>query len=234
MSDLYNITAVILAGGLGTRLRGVVSDRPKVMAEINGRPFLYYLLDQLISFGIEQVVISTGFMADVIEGTTGCSYNGLQIFFSREATPLGTAGAAKLAGHAIETDQCLVINGDSYTEYDLGSLFMYHKHEEANITILVKSVEDTARFGSIQINDQNKIEKFIEKRPNKNSNLINVGIYIMKTSVLQKIPNKIPYSLEYDFFPSMICQGIYGFKINGKFIDIGTPKSYLKANTLLV
>ena len=83
MSDLSNITAVILAGGLGTRLRSVVSDRPKVMAEINGRPFLYYLLDQLINFGIKQVIISTGFMAHIIEESTGSSYNGLHLNFSR-------------------------------------------------------------------------------------------------------------------------------------------------------
>jgi NDP-sugar pyrophosphorylase family protein len=230
MSDLSRVTAVILAGGLGTRLRAVVSDRPKVMAEINGEPFLNYLLDQVAEALIKSVVISTGYMAHVIEETIGFSYNGLQVDYSREETPLGTAGALKLAGQSVDTGQCLVMNGDSYTEFDPVSLFLSHKQEDANITLLVKGVDDTTSFGRIQMNERNEIEKFMEKGRSTDSGLINSGVYIMKTSIFHKIPDTIPCSLEYDFIPSMIGQGIYGYETEGEFIDIGTPESYTKAN----
>lgn len=233
MSDLTRVAAVILAGGFGTRLREVVSDRPKVMAEINGRPFLSYLLDQLTDAGIERVIISTGFMAGIIEEVIGYTYRGLQLDYSREQIPLGTAGAVKLAGQVVDTEHCLVMNGDSYTKFDLVSLYMFHKQENANITLLAKMVDNTTRFGTIQMNERNEIEKFMEKKPKAVFGLINAGVYIMKTSIFQEIPDKIPCSLEYDFFPSMIGQGIFGFKTKGKFIDIGTPKSYTKAKALL-
>ena len=118
MSDLSQVIAVILVGGLGTRLRKVVSDRPKVMAEINGKPFLYYLLDQLVDASIEKIVISTGYMGHLIEETVGSSYKKLQVDYSPEEIPLGTAGALKLSGQAVDTEQCLVMNGDSYTKFD--------------------------------------------------------------------------------------------------------------------
>lgn len=229
MSDISQITAVILAGGLGTRLQALVSDRPKVTAEINGKPFLCYLLDQLADTGIERIVISTGYMADTVEDTMGASYKNIHVDYSKEELPLGTAGALKLAGQAIDTEYCLVMNGDSYTEFDPVSLFMIHKQKNANITILVKAVSNTSRFGTTQMNEQNEIVRFVEKGDSTGAGFINAGVYIMKTSALQKIPDKAPCSLEYDFFPAMIGKGIYGYETLGRFIDIGTPESYTQA-----
>lgn len=220
---------VVLAGGLGTRLRKVVLDRPKVIAEINGKPFLYYLLDQMIEIGFNQVIVSTGYMADTVEEKVGVLYKSLHVDYSKEKTPLGTGGALKLAGQAIDTEYCLVINGDSYTEFDLISLFMAHKQKNANITILVKAVGDTTRFGTIQMNQQNEIIKFMEKGSGKEPGLINAGVYMVNTSIIQKISKKSPCSLEYDFFPAMIGKNIYGYETEGNFIDIGTPESYAKA-----
>ena len=229
MSDISQVTAVILAGGLGTRLQAVVSDRPKVMAEINGKPFIAYLLDQLVAAGIGRVIISTGYMADILEDTFGTRYNDLHVDYSQEETPLGTAGALKLAEQIVDSEYCLVMNGDSYTEFDAISLFISHKQKNANITILVKAVSNTSHFGTIQMNKQNEIIKFMEKESSTNIGLINTGIYIMKTSTLQKIPNKTPCSLEYNFFPAMIGKNIYGNETEGNFIDIGTPESYAQA-----
>jgi len=172
-------------------------------------------------------------MAGAIEEVIGYTYRGLQLDYSREKIPLGTAGAVKLAGQVVDTEHCFVMNGDSYTKFDLVSLYMFHKQENANITLLAKMVDNTTRFGTIQMNERNEIEKFMEKKPKADSGLVNAGVYIMKTSVFKEIPDKIPCSLEYDFFPSMIGQGIFGFKTKGKFIDIGTPKSYTKAKALL-
>ena len=229
MSDLSRITAVILAGGMGTRLQNIVSDRPKVMAEINGRPFITYLLDQLVDVGINQVFISTGYMARLIKETIGFSYKGLQVEYSREKTPLGTAGALKLAEQIVDAEYCLVMNGDSYTEFDPISLFMSCKQKNASIVLLVKMATDTSRFGTIQMNEQNEIVRFVEKGETTGSGLINAGVYIMKTTALQKIPDVAPCSLEYDFFPSMIGKDIYGYEADGRFIDIGTPESYFQA-----
>ena len=229
MSDFSRVTAVILAGGMGTRLRKVVSDRPKVMAEINGKPFLYYLLDQLAYASTERVIISTGYMAESIEDAIGSLYRSLHIDYSREAKPLGTAGALKLAGQVDGTNYYLVMNGDSFTEVDLISLMVVHKNSDANITVIVKSVEDSSRYGTIQMGDNNHIIEFSEKSNAASRGLINVGVYLMNTSVLQKITKKTPCSLEYDFFPLMASKGIYGYETKGEFIDIGTPESFAKA-----
>ena len=153
MSEFSQLVAIILAGGLGTRLRRIISDKPKVMAEINEKPFLCYLLDQLAEIGIERVVISTGHLAYVIEKAIGFSYKGLQVDYSKEETPLGTAGALKFAVRAVDTSQCIVFNGDSYTEFDQYSLLMSHIQCNSNITLVVKSVDKIARFGSIQIKE---------------------------------------------------------------------------------
>jgi len=229
MSDFQEVTGVILAGGMGTRLRQVVSDRPKVMAEIKGKPFIAYLLDQLVEAGIGRVIISTGYMANILEDTFGARYNDLYVDYSREETPLGTAGALKLAGQAVDTEQCLVMNGDSYMKFDPLLLLINHKKTDANITIVIKMVEDSSRYGTIQMNEQNEINKFMEKELRTGTGLINTGVYIVKTSALQKIPDKAPCSLEYDFFPAMIGKNIYGYEVEGRFIDIGTPESYAKA-----
>ena len=234
MSDLSRVTAVILAGGLGTRLRKAVSNQPKVMAEINGKPFLYYVLDQLADVDIKRVVISTGYMADKIEAVIGFSYKGLKVDYSWEESPLGTGGALKLAGQSISTKYCLVMNGDSFSEFDHDSLFLTHKQKNANVTLLVKRVNDNTRFGTIQMNNQNEIIKFMEKGSNKGPGLINAGVYIMNTSTIHKITKKTPCSLEYDFFPKMVSKGICGYETKGKFIDIGSPDSYAQAELFFV
>ena len=229
MSDFQEVTGVILAGGMGTRLRQVVSDRPKVMAEIKGKPFILYLLDQLAEVNIERVIISTGYMGSLIEEAIGFSYKGLQVDYSREDTPLGTAGALKLAEQIVDAEYCLVMNGDSYTEFDAISLFMSGKQKNANITLVVKALDETDRFGVVCKNENNEIIDFMEKGSNKGAGFINTGVYLMKTSVIHKIPKKTPCSLEYDFFPSMIGKSIYSDETKGDFIDIGTPESFAHA-----
>ena len=229
MFDISHIMAVILAGGLGTRLRKVVSDRPKIMAEINGKSFLHYLLDQIVDAGIGRVIISTGYMSEKIEETIGSSYKSLQIHFSKEEVPLGTGGALKLAGKFVDTKLCLVMNGDSYTKFDVELLLRERKKAEAKIILIVKAVKDCSRYGTIQMDKNNKIIEFIEKGGTTTWGLINAGVYMMNTAVLKNIPEKTPCSLEYDFFPGMTGKGIYGHETKGKFIDIGTPESYAKA-----
>ena len=231
MSDLSHVSAVVLAGGLGTRLRKVVPDRPKVMVEINGQPFVYYLLDQLAEAEIAQVIISTGYKAELIEEIIGSSYKGMQINYSREESPLGTGGALKLAGQTVDTKWCLVMNGDSYMKVDPILLLMNHKKLDASITIVIKKIEDCSRYGAIEMNEGHEIVQFREKGSAGGPGLMNAGVYLVEMDILEKIPDKTPCSLEYDFFPTIIGKGIYGYEAEGKFIDIGTPESYAKAET---
>lgn len=228
-SDLLTVTAVILAGGLGTRLRSVISKDPKSLAKINGRPFIFYLLDQLNEKKIKKVVISTGYMAGKIEKEIGVKYKDLNIVFCKENMPAGTGGGLKNTERIIKTDFCLIMNGDSYVKYDLADLMSYHSKLNSTMTMVVKESKDISRFGVVQTNQKDKILKFVEKGSSSGEGLINAGIYLIKKSLLKKIPNKTPYSLELDFFPSLVGDEIYVYKTEGGFIDIGTPKSYKKA-----
>ena len=227
--NISNIVAVILAGGMGTRLREVVSDRPKVLAELNGKPFIFYILDQLLNAGIKKVIISTGYLGEQVEKTIGNRYDSLKVDYSKEHNPLGTAGALKLVQQNTDTEHFLVMNGDSYVEFNIFSLLTYSRKNKANIVILTKKVEDTSRYGTIKLNENSEIVSFLEKRKIAEGGIINAGIYFLERSVFNNIPDKTPCSLEYDFFPQMIGKNIYGFETDGRFVDIGTPESYLEA-----
>ena len=161
MTDLSNVTAVILAGGLGTRLRRVVSDRPKVMAEINGKPFITYLLDQLIKMGFGRVIICTGYMANVVEDFIGAKYRNLYVDYSREETPLGTAGAIKLAGKIIDTEYCMVMNGDSFIDFDVKELIKIRKDYISSILLCNHS--NVSNYGTIKIDKHNNKNYLINK-----------------------------------------------------------------------
>jgi NDP-sugar pyrophosphorylase family protein len=201
------------------------------MAKINGRPFLFYLLDQIDQAGIKRVVVCTGYMAFQIEERVGHAHKRLRVDYSREETPLGTAGALKLAGKNVDTEYCLVMNGDSYAEFDLVSLLTTHKKSSARITMVYKEIEDSTRYGTIRMVDNQTIIAFTEKGMVTGPALINTGVYMVNTSVLQETSDTTPCSLEYDFFPSMIGKGIHGHETKGNFIDIGTPESYEQAKS---
>lgn len=224
--NIANITAVILAGGFGTRLQSVVSDRPKVLAEVSGKPFLAYLLNQISSVGIRKVVFCTGYMAEKIEGCFGDTYGQLNILYSKEEEPLGTGGALKLALPYLSSDVVLVMNGDSYTEADLCSYVNWFFQKDCEAALLLTRVPDTNRYGSITINGQENITAFNEKGASSDAVWINAGVYLMRKSLIVSIPTEQPYSLEYELFPSLVEKKLYGFCSEGRFIDIGTPESY--------
>jgi NDP-sugar pyrophosphorylase family protein len=234
MSNFSQVSAIILAGGLGTRLRGVAPGLPKVMAEINGKPFITYLLDQLAEAEIERVIISTGYKAEIIEETVGSSYKEIKINYSREESPLGTGGALRLASEVVDASLCLVMNGDSFVEFDPVSLFLFHRGKGAQITILIKRVSDINRYGAIEMNGEHEIVQFREKESASGPGFMNAGVYLIEMGILETIPDKTPCSIEYDFFPRMTGKGLYGCEAGGKFIDIGTPESYAQAEKFFV
>ncbi len=229
MQDLSETTAVILAGGLGTRLRAAVSDRPKVLAEVNGRPFLAYLLDRLAAAGIARAVLCTGYKADRVRAAFGDVHKGIELIYSEEASPLGTAGALRPAVPFMESESVLIMNGDSYCTADLEAFRAYHEAKRAVATLLLAKVSDAARYGRVQIDDDGIVLAFHEKDGRRDPGWINAGIYFVRRSLLLAVPMNVDRSLERDVFPGWIGRGLYGFPAGGCFLDIGTPESYASA-----
>ena len=231
MSNLEELTAIILAGGMGTRLKSVVSDRPKVMAPVNKKPFVCILLDQLLSFGVNKIVFSTGYMSKYIKEQIGNSYRGQEILYSEESEPLGTGGAVHLAASRYTSKYFLVMNGDHFIEYSLKEFFDFHISSNSQASILTKKVNDARSFGSIIFDSNNQVESFKEKSEDPNPAYINCGVYLFTSQVLSLLPNQIPCSLEYDFFPKIVSERFKVFKTEGRHLDIGTPESYKISQT---
>lgn len=229
MTDLRSITAAILVGGLGTRLRAVVPFRQKVVAEVGGRPFLHYVLDQLTDSGVRHVVLCAGHMGDQVETAVGRTYGGARIDYSREEERLGTAGALRRALPLLASDPVLVMNGDSCCRVDLAEFAAWHDDRGALASIVLTEVDDTARYGRVSISDGGQVTGFEEKGAHRGRGLINAGVYLLGMRLLRALPGRIPASLERDAFPAWIGMGLFGYACSARFIDIGTPESYLDA-----
>jgi histidinol-phosphate phosphatase family protein len=228
--SMSEIVVAVLAGGLGTRLRQVVSDRPKVLAEIHGRPFLAYLLDQLAAAGFRRVVLCTGYLGERIYDTFGASYKSLHLFYSREREPLGTAGGLRLASSRLRSDPVLVMNGDSYCAADLRSFFQWHCRREAQASLLLIRVAQPERYGSVNVDNDGAVVEFREKSQRGANGWINAGVYLLSQAVLTSIPEQRKVSLEYDVFRQWIGRGLCGYQTDGAFLDIGTPEDFLRAD----
>ena len=222
-------TAIILAGGLGTRLRSVVNDRPKVLATVNGRPFLAYLLQRCVKLGIQRVVLATGYMTEAIEVAFGDRFETLELVYSVETEPRGTGGALRLAATHVQTPIVLAMNGDSYSTADLAAFVDWYQQGAA--LMLVQS-DDAARFGSVKVDATARVQQFNEKVTTRG--WINSGVYILPTTLLSDIPAEQPVSLEREVFPQWAEQGdLYGYQSSGQLLDIGTPAAYAQASTFL-
>jgi NDP-sugar pyrophosphorylase family protein len=232
MTDLKSTTAMILAGGLGTRLRSVVPDRPKVLAEIAGRPYLAYLLEHLATAGLQTVVLCVGYLGEQVETLFGSAYQGLHLKYSQESTLLGTGGALRLALPLIESDCALVLNGDSFCTANLREFWAWHQGQLAEATLLLTEVADTTRYGRVEVQADGKLLNFAEKGVG-GSGWISAGIYLLQHQILENIPSDQVISLEQDVFPKLLGRAFYGYQNQSKFIDIGTPESYGLAEQFL-
>ncbi len=226
---MADVDAVILAGGLGTRLRSVVADRPKVMALINGRPFLNYLFDQLITAGIARVVLCTGYLSQQIHDCVGDSYRTLSIIHSKESVALGTAGALRLALPMLQSDAALVMNGDSFCPVPLEAFWVSHLSSKAAASLVLARLSDTGRYGRLQLGAGHEVISFEEKGGTPGPGLINAGIYLIHRGLIDEIAIDRTVSLEREVFPNWIGRGFYGFETDAKFLDIGTPNSFARA-----
>jgi len=229
VSGLSHITTVILAGGLGTRLRPIVSDRPKVLAEVLGRPFLTYLFDQLAHAGARETILCTGYMADSVKKEIGNSYRSLSIKHSMEDVPLGTGGALRLALPLIKSDTVMVMNGDSYVNADLRTFLEWFLRKDIVAALLLAKALDTSRYGRVVTSNGGRIETFEEKGGIAGDGWINAGIYLLQKTVVETISPGKTFSLERELFTSLIDKKLYGYRCEGEFIDIGTPESLQKA-----
>jgi D-glycero-alpha-D-manno-heptose 1-phosphate guanylyltransferase len=223
--------AVVLAGGLGTRLRQVVPDLPKPMAPVAGRPFLEILLGALAAKGIDRVVLSVGHRAEAITGHFGSRWNGLEIDYAIEATPLGTGGAVRLALGRCRHDPVLVVNGDTFLDLEVDALMRRWQANGAPV-LVARAVSDTARFGRLTV-DGDRLSGFAEKGV-PGPGLINAGCYLVPRNLLAALPADRPFSLETDFLvPRGPEAGFRVFVSEGLFIDIGVPDDFSRAQSLL-
>ena len=220
--------AVILAGGFGTRLRARISDVPKPMAPIAGRPFLEFLLDRLEAAGCTRVVLATGYMSEIIEGHFGDRYGSMRVDYSVETTPLGTGGAVLRALRGMPDEPTLVLNGDTWLDMDLRAFADWAQQRAPADVVLLRRVDDVSRFGSVAL-DGECITRFGEKS-GSGPGLINAGIYWLHRASFERHAFSETFSLENDFFQSHLAQlDLRGTVTEGEFIDIGLPEDYDRA-----
>ena len=223
--------AIILAGGFGTRLQTVVSDVPKPMAPVNRLPFLNYVFQYLKFFGIQKVILSTGYLSDKIISYYGQQYLGIEILYTKEETPLGTGGGIRLAMEQCQSKDVLVLNGDSFFDVNLNEYFIHHDKLKAQCSLALRKVDNASRYGTISLGFSNKIDSFKEKDGQEIPGLINGGVYILNRELyLNETKSNSAFSIEKDFFETKIQQmNICGFEFSGYFIDIGIPDDYHRA-----
>jgi D-glycero-alpha-D-manno-heptose 1-phosphate guanylyltransferase len=216
---------IILAGGLGTRLRSVVADLPKCMAPVNGRPFLDILIERLRRQGAGRIILSTGYLSEVVEDWVRTHHPGEDILFSREETPLGTGGAILKALAFSEREDVLVCNGDTLFDVDVASLYTFHRSQGGECTIALKPMRDFERYGTVELGEDGWIRAFREKEPCQEG-LINGGVYVInKASLLsESFPEKFSFEDGY-----LAKRRIAGMVQDAYFIDIGVPEDFERA-----
>ncbi len=222
--------AVILAGGLGTRLRPAVRHLPKSMAEINGRPFLDYQLGYLEEWGIEHIVISVGYKSEIIKKHFGPSFKSKEIDYAVENEPLGTGGGTKKSFESIKGDAAFILNGDTFFKVDLQQLFEFKKNKEIHVCMSLLKVDDVSRYGSVETDKDFRITGFAEKGIKKGKGYINGGVYIIDKNYFLDFDFPDKFSIEKDFFEKYYQkEQFYGMVSNSYFIDIGIPEDYERA-----
>ena len=223
--------ALILAGGEGTRLRPLTYTVPKPVLPLAGRPHIAYVIDWLVRHGVDDVIISCGFLADGMREALAELQPGVKIRYAEEPDARGTAGAIRFAEEML-ADRFLVLNGDVLCDLDLTALIEQHGSTGAQATIALYPVPDPTGYGLIHRHDDGEVTEFLEKpEPDQiDTDEINAGAYLLERSVLDLIPPDTAVSIEREVFPRMVGKGLYGIRLEGYWIDIGTPDRYLEAN----
>ena len=230
---MKDIDIVILCGGLGKRLRPIVSDRPKSLARINGVAFLDILIQYLAGFGLKRFILCSGYMGDAIKKHYQQIPGALEILFSQENEPLGTGGAVKHAQPLIQSGTFLVLNGDSFCKLNLPDFYNFHLKKKSILSVVLSKSGDGKDSGIVILDRQAKIVQFHEKvKPSKGS-LCSAGVYLMDKKIFHLMGKSKVFSLEYDLFPVLAGKNCYGYHCKNDFIDIGTPQNLIQAADFL-
>jgi D-glycero-alpha-D-manno-heptose 1-phosphate guanylyltransferase len=223
--------AIVLAGGLGTRLRRVVGDVPKPMAPVAGRPFLAWILDRLAQSGFERVVLAVGYRHEVIEHHFSHAWRGVELHYSVEAQPLGTGGALRLAADHVSGWPVFVLNGDTFLDLDYGAMLEAHLRGQERMSMAVCRVADAGRYGALDLHDGH-VRGFLEKG-RAGPGVINAGTYLLSQDVLDRIPHGVPFSFEQQLLvPEVGAIRPAAYQTEDLFIDIGVPEDYARAQQL--
>ena len=229
------IEAIILCGGLGKRLRSIVPDTQKVIANVQDRPFLTFIIDELIRQKINRVILCLGYKSEDVISLIEEEYKNQNVIidYSVEEYPLGTGGAVNLARKKCVGDNLLLLNGDTFNKFSVNELVAFHQNENNDVSMLVKEVKSVSRYGAVKIDSNQNVISFSEKDLNDtNSGLINAGIYILSKKIF-KIYDREVFSLEKNLLPMVIGRKFKALKVSGTFIDIGIPEDYKKANRIV-
>lgn len=214
---------IILAGGMGTRLQGVIGDLPKCLATVAGKPFIEHLLDYLKPWEFEKIILSVGYQKEMIISHFEANVND-KLLFAIEDSPLGTGGAIKYASGFSRSETLLVINGDTLFRIDLDRMINLFALTSADIAIALRKTDDTSRYGNVIIDSNSRITGFMEKSSDSGSGLINGGIYLMNRRIIEQTPFTGSFSFERDFLPhALSTHKVIGIEFNDYFIDIGIP-----------
>jgi mannose-1-phosphate guanylyltransferase len=222
--------AVILVGGKGTRLRPLTSNIPKPVVRLVDRPFISFMLEWLRGHGVDDVIMSCGFLADGVRDVLGDGSDlGISLRFVEEPEPLGTAGALKLAEPMLD-ERFLMLNGDVLTDIDLTAQIAQHESSGARATLSLVAVEDPSAYGVVVLGEGSTVSEFVEK-PSAGeapSDLISAGAYVLERDVLELIAPDRNVSIEREVWPVLIGNGLHGYVSDGYWLDIGTPERYLR------
>jgi D-glycero-alpha-D-manno-heptose 1-phosphate guanylyltransferase len=224
------LEAVILAGGLGTRLQSVVSEVPKSMAPVNGKPFLEYQLDYLSNFGIKKFIFSVGYKAEIIQKHFGDQWHSIPVDYAFEKEPLGTGGGIKNAMKLAESEQVLVLNGDTLFRINLNDFLDFHLQKESAFSLALRKVNDVSRYGTVCTDENGMITGFKEKNTSSGEGFINGGIYLIEKNIFFSLPLPARFSIEKDFFEKYYqALAIFAMPFEAYFLDIGIPEDYQRA-----
>lgn len=227
MSEEVVQEAMILAGGLGSRLRPIVADRPKSMANVAGRPFILFLLDQLLRYKFRRAILCVGHMGECLRPQLGDRYGSMDLVYSVERSALGTGGALRHAMHLVGESSVLAMNGDSYCDIDLRELGAMHRKFRAAATLAVLEMSSRQLVGGVALDPSGRITAFENRVFDDKAGLINAGLYMLSRELLERIPSACIVSLESEVFPALAeRRELFGWQVAGRFIDIGTPESY--------
>lgn len=224
--------AVILAGGLGTRLQSVLRDVPKPLAPVAGRPFLAWLLDELAVQGISHVVLASGHLGDQIEAALGSNWRGMSLEYSRERRALGTGGAIALAAERVKGDAFFVLNGDTGLRMDYADFDFSVASAGARLGVALAQVPEAARYGVVQLNGD-RLAGFIEKNHAAGAGLVNAGVYRVQRSLMADYSHADSFSFEHEVLvPAVVREPVIGYTRTKGFIDIGVPEDFHRAQSM--